>query len=97
MSKLYVTLKYVKITWTPIKGRKLPYPLIETKDQTCSTKRMMEQGVMSHSYNPSHLGGRDQEDQGSWIGQAKSLQGSISTNKSWTWWCTSVNPSTRDA
>jgi primosomal replication protein N len=36
------------------------------------------------------MGGGDQEDCSSRPGQEKSLQGFISINKSWVWWCTPV-------
>jgi hypothetical protein len=49
-------------------------------------------GTVAQSYNPSYLGGENQEDQGSRSAWAKSSQDPISTNKSWKQWCVPVIP-----
>jgi hypothetical protein len=44
--------------------------------------KKLRPGTEAHTYNPSYLGGKNQEDQGLRPAWAKSLQDHISTNKS---------------
>jgi hypothetical protein len=53
-------------------------------------KSQLEQGMVVHAYNPSYLGGKDQ-DCGSTPTSAKCLQNTTSTN-GWTQWHTPVIP-----
>jgi hypothetical protein len=50
--------------------------------------------MVVYAYNPSYLEGRDWEDGGLRLAQAKSSQDLISTNKSWAWWQAPLTPDT---